>query len=153
MTTRHLILAAVRIFRFKAELWRKFCITGVNPRNVARQNWTVTVPPDRGGKGENFKKADEVSRSGTAETAHNAVTSGRGVAFLFIYFGNRDRQFRRSEKEIPNPAAKFPRRTVIIGRRVLNVGDRTRCKSKTNKPDQQLLFHRGCSQHLNNFFV
>ncbi len=65
-----------------------------------------------------------MSRGGTAKTAHNAVTGGCGVAFLFIYFANSHRKFTGSEKKIADSATEFPCGTVIIPRRILNVGNR-----------------------------
>src|SRR2546428_8627881 len=152
--SRHavLIIAAVGIFRFVSELGRKFRITGVNPRNIARQYWPITVMPHRNREGKDFQETSEVSRGGTAKTAHDAVTGGRGVAFLFIYFANRDRQLAGSEKEIPNPAAELARGSVIISRRILNISDRACCKSKANERNHQMLFHKRL-QHVNSFFI
>src|SRR5438128_2069450 len=98
-------------------------------RNIARQNWSIAVVPNRNRESENFEETGEVARSGTAETAHDAITCRRGVTFLFIYFANRNRQLARSEKEISNPAAKFASRAVIVSRRILNIGHRVCCKS------------------------
>jgi len=92
--------------------------------------------PYRNREGENFEETGEVSCGRTAKAAHNAVTGGRGVAFLFIYSANRDRQLARSEKEIPNAPAEFTRRSVIIPRRILNVGNRACGKSDTNQRDE-----------------
>src|SRR5437016_11573695 len=152
--SRHavLIIAAVGIFRFVSELGRKFRITGVNPRNIARQYWPITAMPHRNREGKDFQETSEVSRGGTAKTAYDAVTGGRCVALLFIYFANRERQLARSEKEIPNPAAELARRSVIISRRILNIGDRACCDSETDEPNEHLLFHKRL-QHVNSFFI
>jgi hypothetical protein len=114
----------------------------VNPRNIARQYWPVTAVPHRNREGENFEETGEVSRGGTAKTAHNAVTGGCGVAFLFIYFANSHRKFTGSEKKIADSATEFPCGTVIIPRRILNVGNRACRKSDTNQRDEQMLFRK-----------
>src|SRR5438552_14084529 len=107
--SRHavLIIAAVGIFRFVSELGWKFRITGVNPRNIARQYWPITAMPHRSRGGKDCQETSQVSRGGTAKTAHDAVTGGGGFAFLFIYFANRHRKFTGSGKDIHNPAAEF----------------------------------------------
>src|SRR5438876_3922032 len=78
-------------------------------RSIARQNWPIAVVPNRNRERENFEETGEVLRSGAAKSAHHAITGGRGVTFLFIYFADRNRQLARSEKEIANPAAEFAR--------------------------------------------
>src|SRR5947209_19561920 len=108
--------------------------------------------PHRNREGKDFQETSEVWRGGTAKTAHDAVTGGRCVAFLFIYFANRDRQLARSEKEIPNPPAEFARRSVIISRRILNISDRACYNCKANERNQHLLFHKRL-QHVNSFFI
>ena len=56
IASNELIIAAVGIFRFVPELGRKFRVTGVNPRNIARQYWPVTAVPHRNREGENFER-------------------------------------------------------------------------------------------------
>src|SRR5437588_9154454 len=124
----------------------------MNIRDVARQYRPITVVPNRKREGENFEEAGEVSRGGTAKAAHDAITGGGGVAFLFIYFANRHRQLAGSVKKISNAAAEFARRSVIIRRRILNVGERACCKSNANQRYEQMLFHKPL-QNLNNFFI
>src|SRR2546423_13261232 len=96
----------------------------------------------RSGKGKNLVETGEMPRSGATETAHNAVTCRRGVSFLFIYVADADRQFARSVKKISDAAAKFPRRTIIISRRILNVGPSVDGQRKNNKPGEEKLFHK-----------
>src|SRR5207249_1116226 len=97
--SRHavLIIAAVGIFRFVSELGRKFRITGVNPRNIARQYWPITAMPHRNREGKDFQETSEVSRGGKDKTAHDAVTGGRDVALLFISFVNHGDRRRASD--------------------------------------------------------
>src|SRR6266487_1974330 len=149
---RRLVIAAVRIFRFVPELGWKFRIARVYVRDVARQYWPITVAPNRKREGKNLEEAGEVSRGGTAKAAHDAVTGGRGVAFVFVYFANRHRQLTGSVKKISNTATEFPCGTVIIPRRILNVGDRACCKSNANQRHEQMPFHKPL-QNLNNFSI
>src|SRR3989442_7724649 len=108
--SRHavLIIAAVGIFRFVSELGWKFRITGVNPRNIARQYWPITVMPHRNREGKDFQETSEVPRGGTAKTANNAITGGRGGAFVFVYFANRHRQLTGSDTKTADSATERP---------------------------------------------
>ena len=96
--------------------------------------------PNRKREGENLKQAGEAALSGATETAHKAISRGRGVAFLFIYSPNSHRNFGAGMIEICHAPAKFASRPVIVGRRILNVSERVRCKNETDEPDQQIAF-------------
>lgn len=137
-----LVIAAVRIFRFESKLWREFRITAVNIRNVAPQNWTITVTPNWKWKKKRFEQSSKVSLSGTAYPLYDAVTRRRRVTFLFVDSCDRHRNFRGREQEVTETAPEFARRSVIVRRRILNVRERTCCKSKTNHSEEQLLCHR-----------
>src|ERR1700719_2354706 len=106
------VRAAVRILRFVAELGRKLRVARVNPKHIVRQDWSIAVVPDCKREGENFEQTGRVSGGGAAEPAHNAVTSGRNVAFRFADLANGVRQFGRREKEIRETAPEFARRSV-----------------------------------------
>src|SRR3984893_11993094 len=93
-----------------------------------------------------------MSFGGAAHTADNAVTRGRRVAFLFIYSANCHRHFGRSEKQVGNAPAEFARRSIIVGRRILNVSERAGGQSETGEPNEQLLFHK-LLHKLNDFFA
>src|SRR5207237_89984 len=138
-----LIIAAVGVFRFEAELGRKFRVTGVNPWNIVWQDRPITVVPHRKWEGKDFEKTNRVPRSGTAEAAHDAVTRRGAVAFHFVHFTNAVRQLAGSVKKIADAATEFARRTIIVTGRILNVGHSVSSKSDTEERNEQhLLFHK-----------
>ncbi len=65
----------------------------MNPGNIVWQDRSIAIVPERNREGKNFEKTGGVSRRGTAEAPHHAITRGGDVAFRFIDFANCVRQF------------------------------------------------------------
>ena len=136
------------MFRFVAELGRKLRVARVKPGNIVRQDWSITVMPERNREGENLEKTGCVPRGGSSKTAHHTVASGSNIAFGLTDFTNRVRQFRRSEQKIGETATKFARRTIIIAGRILNISARVRDERNSKQREEQMFFHK---RTLNNF--
>src|SRR5438477_8206491 len=117
------VIAHVRIFRFVAELGRKFRITGVNPWNIARQKRIITLLPRRDRPEHDLEKPGNVSRGRTSQASHDSVAKRGRVTFVLVDLCDRHWDFRRGEKEVRQTAAKFSRWSVIIRRWILNVGE------------------------------
>ena len=58
----------------------------------------------------------------TADAAHHAITGGGGVSFTCIHRGDRGRQFCHPENEVGKAATQFTGRTVIVRRRIVDIG-------------------------------
>src|SRR5207253_10958101 len=113
----------------------------VNPRNIAEQKRIITLPPSRDRPEKNFEKTRNVAGARASQSAHSAVARGRGIAFVLVDLRDRHRDFRRSEKEIGQAAAKLARRAVVVRGRVLNVG-KTTSRKTDEKPSDNELFHK-----------
>jgi len=109
-----LIIADVRIFCFVAELRRELGVAGVDPRNIAWQQWIIALPISRDWPKQDFEQARDVSRCRTANPAHDAIAGRSGIAFIGVNCRNRHRDFRRGEEEIREAATELARRSVIV---------------------------------------
>jgi|SRR6516225_801664 len=115
-------IAHVGVFRFVTDLRRKFRITGMNVRDVRRQNWIVALVPNWKRKRQNLNKTCYVSRARAPQSTPNAITGPRGIAFRLVDLVNGYKELSRSDEKIRHAATELARWPVIVPRRVLNIG-------------------------------
>ncbi len=99
-------------------------------------------------KREDFVKTGEMPRGRAAETANDAITASRSIALGLADFANAVRQFRGREKKIRNAATELSRRSVIVARRVLDIGRCVRDKTNSNQRNEHGRSHEF---NLNSF--
>ena len=82
-----------------------------------------------------------MSRGCASQAAHNAITSSRGITFCLVDLVNRHKKFSRSPDKIRKTATELARWSIIIRRRILNIGEGPTGKASNNCEGKQS-FHR-----------
>src|SRR5205809_5599975 len=114
----------------------------MNVRNVWRQQRLIAVVPDWKRKSQNLNETCHVTCCRAPQSAPNAITSAGGIPFRLINFVNGHKKLGRSDDKIRNSATEFARRTIIIRRWILNIGERADRKA-SNRNEGKDSFHRG----------
>src|SRR6266516_2401599 len=122
-------VADVGVFRLVTDLRWKFRVTGVNVRNVRRQNGVIAFPPNWKRKRQNLDKTSHVSCRCASQAAHNAITSPRGITFCLVDLIDRHKKLSRSPDKIRKTATELARWAIVVRRRVLNIGEGSTGKS------------------------
>src|SRR5438034_10338266 len=116
-------IAHVGIFRFVTDFRREFRVAGVNVRNVGRQQRLIAVVPNWKRKSQDLDETGHMTRGCAARSLPNTIASPGRVTFGLVDLVNGCEELSRSDDEIANAATEFPRWTVIVPGRVLDISE------------------------------
>src|SRR5262249_16136632 len=116
-------IAHVRVFGFVTDFRRKFCVTGMDVRNVRRQQGLIAVVPNWKRKGQDLNKTGHLARRCASRSLPNAIAGSGGVTFSLIDLVNGHEELSRRDDEVRDTATEFAGRTKIVARRILNIGE------------------------------
>ena len=131
----------VRIFRLVPDFRRKFRVTGMDVRNVGRQQRLIAVVPNWKRKGQDLNKTGHVARRCASRSLPNAIASSGGITFRLVDLVNGCKELSRSDDKVRDTATEFPRWTIIVPRRILNIGENSDGKAN-DRSEGNNIFHR-----------
>jgi hypothetical protein len=134
-------IAHVRIFRLVTDFRRKFRVTAVDVRDVRRQQRLIAVMPNWKRKGQDLNKTGHVARRCASRSFPNAISSSGGITFRLVDLVNGCKELSRSDHKVRNAATKFARWTIIVPRRILNIGETSDGKAN-DRSESKKSFHR-----------
>jgi hypothetical protein len=112
----------------------------MDPWNLGRQERGVTVTEAWEGKGQYFNKTGAGTRDTATNSADDAVTISRTVAFIRIDRTYRDKRLGRRDEQIGDATPKFTRGTIIVRGRILDIAESGVGGTKRKRENEEL-FH------------
>src|SRR5262249_12106313 len=120
---------------------RKFRVTAMDVRNVGGQQRLIAVVPNWKRKGQDLNQTGHVACRCASRSLPNAIASSGGITFRLVDLVNGCKELSRSDDKVRDTATEFSRWTIIVTRRILNIGENSDGKANY-RGEGKNSFHR-----------